>query len=223
MTSELFVRRLLQEERLEFECSDDDLTEFFRDDCPNYLRELLAVTYSIELDDRVIAMFSLCNDRLDVHDFDDDKKQLKKAARELPHAKRGMQHFPAVKIARLAVRKDLESNGLGRAIVSFIQVLFITKNKTGCRFLTVDAYPEAVGFYEKVGFKQVEKAPKTPEETDSDSQEEDPNVLMYLDLGVMIDSPKVAELSPIVDKLLADNRAKFSGPPPPSRETSAVA
>jgi hypothetical protein len=223
MPSELFVRRLLQEERLEFECSDDDLTEFFRDDCPNYLRELLAVTYSIELGDQVIAMFSLCNDRLDVHDFDDDKKQLKKAAREQPHMKRGMQHFPAVKIARLAVRKRLGIKWTRKSDCLFHSSPLHYENKTGCRFLTVDAYPEAIGFYEKVGFKKVEKAPKLHDESGSGSVEEDPNVLMYLDLGVMIDSPKVAELSPIVDQLLAENRAKFSGPPPSVREANAVA
>ena len=203
--------------------------------CPNYLKELLAVTYAIELKGEIIAMFSLCNDRLDVHDFDDDRKKFKKAAKEIPHTKRGMKHYPAVKIARLAVRKGIESKGLGRSIVVFLQVFFILHNKTGCRFLTVDAYPASVGFYEKVGFKQVAKAPSPnpgnlvvaaneSEPMSEEDMEDDPNVLMYLDLGVMADSPQVQTLKPIVEGLLTDNRAEFEiAPPTPPAQEAATA
>ena len=31
--------------------------------------------------------------------------------------------------------------------------MFVTENKTGCRFLTVDAYLDAIPFYEKNGFR----------------------------------------------------------------------
>lgn len=31
--------------------------------------------------------------------------------------------------------------------------MFVIENKTGCRFLTVDAYLDAVPFYEKNGFR----------------------------------------------------------------------
>jgi hypothetical protein len=31
--------------------------------------------------------------------------------------------------------------------------LFVTNNRTGCRFITVDAYKDSLKFYEKNGFK----------------------------------------------------------------------
>jgi hypothetical protein len=48
---------------------------------------------------------------------------------------------------------------------------FTEGNKTGCRFITVDALAEKVGFYEKYGFKVL----LTPHEGDE-------TVLMYYDL-----------------------------------------
>lgn len=139
MAAELVVRRILQDDVVDFACSDPDLTEFFQADSLNYLKHYLAVTYAIEYQGQTLAMFSLCNDRLDIHDFAENHKALKKAAKDLPHAKRGLRHFPAVKIARLAVKEGTERNGLGRAIVVFIQVFLLRRNKTGCRFLTVDS------------------------------------------------------------------------------------
>lgn len=36
--------------------------------------------------------------------------------------------------------------------MDFIGTLFVTDNKSGCRFITVDAYSEAIPFYLKNGF-----------------------------------------------------------------------
>jgi predicted N-acetyltransferase YhbS len=115
-----------------------------------------------------------------------------------------MKHFSAVKIARLAVRKGLENQnlGLGRAIVVFIQVFFLLKNKTGCRFLTVDSYPGAIGFYKKVGFKKIEKNPDDVKAND--------HVLMYLDLAQIKNSAHVQEIGAIVDTLIQSNKAEFT-------------
>ena len=59
----------------------------------------------------------------------------------------------------------------GPRIISFLKQWFTEKNKTGCRYITVDALAEKVGFYEKYGFKTL----VTP-------QEGDETVLMYYDL-----------------------------------------
>lgn len=37
-------------------------------------------------------------------------------------------------------------------LIDFIKAFFIFDNKTGCRFVTVDAYRSAIPFYEKNGF-----------------------------------------------------------------------
>ncbi len=210
MPSEIFVRRIDQNEEIEFECGDDDLTSFFRDDCRNYLKQFLAVTYAIEFQEEIVAMFSLCNDRLDIHDFGEDRKKLKHAANDIPHPKRNFKNFPAVKIARLAVKNGIQKKGIGTSIVSFIQVLFILKNKTGCRFLTVDAYPAAIGFYEKVGFKKVEKNPKEDSKFESTAGiEGSDHVLMFFDLAIIRESQIVTEFGTVVEELLQSNKAPF--------------
>lgn len=48
--------------------------------------------------------------------------------------------YPSVKIGRLAVSKDYDNKGVGRAILDFIKHAFTNGNRTGCRFITVDAY-----------------------------------------------------------------------------------
>ena len=44
--------------------------------------------------------------------------------------------------------------GIGEQILQYVKALFAFGNRSGCRFLTVDAYADAVSFYEnKGGFK----------------------------------------------------------------------
>ena len=64
------------------------------------------------------------------------------------------RHFPAVKIARLAVDKNVRNNGLGKVLIDL--ALGIAKDRissaVGCRFLVVDSKQDAVEFYQKRGF-----------------------------------------------------------------------
>lgn len=85
-----------------------------------------------------------------------------------------MKHYPAVKIGRLAISQDYERNRIGRKILTMIKYLFSTNNRTGCRFITVDAYRAALSFNEKNGFDYL---------TEKDSNED--TRLMYFDLQKM--------------------------------------
>ena len=71
----------------------------------------------------------------------------------LPDGKR-YTFYPAVKIGRFGVNKKYHRSGVGTQQMKFIKHLFTLENKTGCRFLTVDAYnkPEILSFYIKSGF-----------------------------------------------------------------------
>lgn len=62
--------------------------------------------------------------------------------------------YPCVKIARLAVYKKFERNGIGRFLLlaSIGSVLSIC-DKIGCRFITVDSKQESIGFYQNIIFK----------------------------------------------------------------------
>ena len=71
-----------------------------------------------------------------------------------PNEKR-LKSYPAVKLCRLAVDKQAWGNQIGSGILDYIKSMFVINNKTGCRFITVDAYLAAVPFYEKNGFRMM--------------------------------------------------------------------
>lgn len=45
-----------------------------------------------------------------------------------------------------------QGKALGAFLIDFIKAYFLFDNKTGCRFVTVDAYRSAMPFYERNGF-----------------------------------------------------------------------
>ena len=72
--------------------------------------------------------------------------------RQIPFVKRGFKTFPAVKITRLGVRKEFHGKHIGSALIATVKRFFLDDNRTGCRFVTVDAYRAATSFYERNGF-----------------------------------------------------------------------
>ena len=59
-----------------------------------------------------------------------------------------------MKIGRLGVNVKYQhkEKSWGAFILNYIKQWMVTENKTGCRFITVDAYQSAVPFYLKNGF-----------------------------------------------------------------------
>ena len=151
------IKRLEIGEYIEhFDCGDDDLNDFILNDAPLYRRSLLAVTYAMaEKADtsHVVAFCSLANDRVSLSDFESktDFNRFRKS-RQFPLEKR-LKNYPAVKICRLGVDKSARGLSIGSGFLDFIKYYFLTDNKTGCRFITVDAYIAAIPFYEKNGFR----------------------------------------------------------------------
>lgn len=146
------IRRLTVEEiRPSFDWKDNDLNEFFAIDSIANGKELLAVTYVFEADDQIRAFFSLSNDAVKKEDV--TRSKFKKLTKFIPRAKR-YSTLPAVKIGRLATHFECQSQGIGGEILDFIKFWFTESNKTGCRFIIVDAYnnEKTIKFYEKNGF-----------------------------------------------------------------------
>ena len=83
----------------------------------------------------------------------------KKIIAEIPREKH-MKSYPAVLIGRLGVnnlirKKIKEENTIGDQLMDFIKSWFIDKgNKTGCRFIIVDAYNKItpLNYYKRNGF-----------------------------------------------------------------------
>lgn len=132
-----------------FDCGHKDLNGFLLDDACNHAHELLAVTYLFKKDNRTIAFFSVSNDTIRIEKI----KLIPALVERIPKEKR-YKNLPAVKIARLGVHKDYKRQTLGTQLLDYIKVWFVKDNKTGCRYITVDAYnePGVLSFYEKNGF-----------------------------------------------------------------------
>jgi GNAT superfamily N-acetyltransferase len=153
-----------------FRCADDDLNGFLYDDAKDYLKSKMAVTYLFEDDDnnKTVGYYSLLNDKIT---FDPERRNFwNRLNRKIANRKR-RKDYPAVKIGRLAISSDYVGHGLGRDILTIIKYLFSRNCRTGCRFITVDAYSDAVGFYKKCGFEFI-----------TDKDENDRTRAMYFDL-----------------------------------------
>lgn len=134
-----------------FDCGDADLNDFLREDARNYFESMMAETYLLEdnVAQKTVAYYSLLNDKIV---FDPDEKPLwNKLNRNIPNSKR-RRDYPAVKIGRLAVSQDYAGQHIGRMIILQVMMMFSRMRRSGCRFVTVDAYAKAIPFYQKCGF-----------------------------------------------------------------------
>jgi GNAT superfamily N-acetyltransferase len=133
-----------------FDCGDPDLNEYFHKDAAFYKDELLTQSYCLIRSTRpkiVLALLDLCNDSVHVDQY---KKEV-----DLNQDKQ-KKHLPAVKLTRFGVHREYHRNHIGTYALNLVKKFFITNNRTGCRFLIVDAYknPDVIKFYEKNEFKQ---------------------------------------------------------------------
>lgn len=171
------IRRLKQGEVIKsFDCGDADLNDFILNESVYYRNALLAVSYTVEKKDNrneVIAYFSLANDRISLGDFENKTEFNRFRKHRFVNEKR-LKSYPAVKICRLGVDLSMKGFSVGTFLLNFIKSYFVVDNKTGCRFLTVDAYAAAIPFYLKNGF-----IPLNDEDANS------PTRLLFFDLATI--------------------------------------
>jgi GNAT superfamily N-acetyltransferase len=165
-----------------FDCGDDDLNEFLLEKSKDYQQELLATTFVFEDDAVTLAYYSIFNDSLRIEDVSFASKNAFKnfLRRLLPYQKRHLRSYPAIKIGRLAISKQAQKVGLGRKIMDTVIDYAIKQNeKCACKFILVDAYRDAIGFYEKMQFEYF---------SDNDAKEEIRQ--MYLNITPIINAKK---------------------------------
>ena len=153
-----------------FDCANKELNGFLFDDANNHAMQLLAITYVLESDDETIAYFSVLNDSIRLEDS--NRSRFEKIIKIIPFKKR-YKSYPAVKVGRFAVSQKYQSQGIGSELMDYVKGYFLDNNKTGCRFITLDAENNnrTIKFYQKNGFDFL---------TSKDEGEE--NRLMFFDL-----------------------------------------
>lgn len=140
------------EARPDFDCGDDDLNEFFRVDSILGSQHLLTVTNTILSNGETIAFYSVSNDSIKREAC--PRSSFERLIKHIPRSKR-YDSMPSVKIGRLGVIGSHQSSGVGTWILDIIKLSFSSDtNKTGCRFVVVDAYNDdkTINFYQKNGF-----------------------------------------------------------------------
>lgn len=146
------IRRLESDDLLDqFDCGDHPLNDYLkRHAWANQSRNLIGVTYvavedaqsRIVLGYYTLAASAISRDLLPVE-----------LTKELPRHR----NLPVTLLARLAVSKPFQKSGLGGKLLwhALRNVLALSEH-LGFRFLLVDAYPSAAGWYARYGFVAIE-------------------------------------------------------------------
>jgi GNAT superfamily N-acetyltransferase len=175
----LQLRRLGENDKVvTFDCGDEDLNDFILTDAPLYYHVRLATSYLLEdaITGEAAGYFSLAHDRISLTDFPSNSAYNRFRKQFFAQGKM-FKSYPALKICRLATNKSARGLGIGSMMLNTIIESYRGDNKAGCRFITVDAYADAIPFYLKQGFMPLSK-------TDEGSDTR----LLYFDLESVKDS-----------------------------------
>ena len=109
-----------------FDCGNTDLNEFLlststkTSNATLYEKERLAVTYVVEDNDshQILAYFSILHDKIERNIA--DSRIWNQLSRKIPNAKR-RSSYPAIKVGRLAVNRQVQGTEIGEYILDFIK------------------------------------------------------------------------------------------------------
>lgn len=145
---------------LEPKDTDRDLDDFIRHDAAGHYQDKIAVTYGLFYTgiQHPLGFATLQNDAIILGEEDSPPEEVK----EYPY-----RSLPAVKIGRLGILYDIQRNALGSLFLALLKQIMCSANRTGCRFVTVDARRDrknkidATTFYKKNGFDLLPYREKT--------------------------------------------------------------
>lgn len=135
------------DERSRFRSGDPDLDRFLEKFAgQNQFRHYVGVTYVAIDEDRVLGFATVAPGHVEIEG--------------LPNAERGRlprYPLPVLRLARLAVDRPVQGQGLGGRLLCFVlQLAGRMADDYGCVGVVVDAQPGAVEFYARNGFVPVD-------------------------------------------------------------------
>ena len=139
----------------DFDCGDSDLNDFLLKDAKSALELRIANTFILDDDGRIVAYFCLLNDRVSRNEITNSR--WKKIKDSFPVSKQ-FRSYPCIKIGRFAVSLDYRGRKVGSDLMDLVKdLLNEAQSQSAFRYITVDAYLSAIPFYEKNGFKSLNK------------------------------------------------------------------
>lgn len=128
-----------------FSCGQADLDRYFEHYAgQNQFKLHLAVTYVAPVDGRVVGFASVAASALERARVPNERLR-----RRLPG-----YPLPVLRLGRLGVDTRAQGLGIGKALLRHVLTLAIEqRDRLGCIGVVTDAKPDAVRFYENLGFE----------------------------------------------------------------------
>lgn len=159
-----------------FSCVNSELEKHIKQYAFNHQKEGLFQTYFyVDDNDNFLGYISISVATIERTTIDD----------ELDISSSIKYSIPAIKITRLCVFDNFCHKGVGTILMTFANILAVVQQKKiGCRALIVDSKPEAIEFYKRFGFIEIDK-------------EENSNTMF-----MVFDIAKPCEVNKIVDDMI---------------------
>ena len=149
MTKTIEIRPLARDDdRSNFSCGQADLDRFFEHYAgQNQFKLHLAVTYVAVVEARIAGFATVAVSSLERAGI--PGARLRKRLPGYP--------LPVLRLARLGVDERAQGLGIGKALLRHVLGLAIEqRNRLGCVGVLADVKPEAVRFYQSLGFVPIE-------------------------------------------------------------------
>ncbi len=149
MATVVEVRPLAQsDERSKFSCGQEELDRFFHHyAAQNQFKLHLSVTYVVVVGQDILGFATVTLGSVERASL--PSSRVKKRLPNYP--------LPVLRLARLGVDLRAQRLGVGKALLRYVLELAVEqRDRTGCAGVVTDAKPEAVAFYERLGFERLE-------------------------------------------------------------------
>lgn len=131
------------DDRSEFQSGSIELDRFFqRYAGQNQFRHYIGITYVVDFDDQIGGFVTVSSGEITAESI-----------QAITRTRLPDYPIPVLRIARLAVSRQFQGLGFGRLLFrSMLELALELKQRVGCAGVVVDAKPDAIGFYDKMGF-----------------------------------------------------------------------
>lgn len=136
------------DDRSKFSCGEPALDRFFQHYAgQNQFKLRLAVTYVAADAEQILGFATVSVGSIEKREL--PEKKLRKRLPAYP--------IPVLRLARLGVDTSAQGRGVGRALLRHVFTLALQqRDSLGCVGVVTDAKPDAVAFYDKLGFTVLE-------------------------------------------------------------------